>query len=360
MSARVRWASTRSCAGAGGHTRAVREIVIPKIGGPEVLRVREREDPSPGAGEVRIRVRASGVNFADIMARLGLYPDAPPLPCVVGYEVAGVVDAVGEGAAGPAVGERVLALVRFGGYADTVVVPAAQAARIPEGLSFEAAAAVPVNYLTAWLMLVHLGSLRAGDRVLVHAVAGGVGQAALQICRSRGAEVIGTASPGKHARLEALGVSRCVASQGEDVEAAVKAWTGGRGVDIALDANGGASLRQSYRCLAPMGRLFAFGAASLAPATKRRLIPAIRGLLSMPRFGAVELMNDNRGVFGANLGHLWGDAARLRVMLAAILGEIEAGTLAPVVDRSFSFAEAGEAHAYIQARKNFGKVVLTP
>ncbi|MCA9635000.1 MAG: zinc-binding dehydrogenase [Myxococcales bacterium] len=338
----------------------MRAIVIPRAGAPEVLTLRESPDPSPGPGEVRVRVRASGVNFADIMARMGLYPDAPPMPCVVGYEVAGEVDAVGEGVDAATIGARVLALVRFGGYSDVVVLPAEQIVAMPAGLSFEAAAAVPVNYLTAWVMLVHLGAVRAGDTVLVHAAAGGVGQAALQICKSRGARVIGTASAGKHERLRALGVSACIDYHSEDFEARARELTDGRGVDIVLDALGGAALRKSYRCLAPLGRVFAFGASSLAPGQKRQLLPALRGLLSMPRFGAVDLMNDNRGVFGVNMGHLWGEGPRLRAMLEEIVGQIAAGVFTPVVDRAFPFAEAAAAHAYIQAHKNFGKVVLTP
>lgn len=181
----------------------MRQVWIARAGPPEVLEVREAPDPQPGPGQVRIRVAAAGVNFADILARLGLYPDAPELPTVVGYEVAGTVDAVGPDVAAPAPGERVLALTRFGGYSDVVVVGAPQVIPIPSSLSFEQAATLPVNYLTAWIMLVHLGNVGAGQRVLVHSVGGGVGQAALQICRWRGAEVIGTASAAKHERLRA-------------------------------------------------------------------------------------------------------------------------------------------------------------
>jgi len=337
----------------------MREIVIPKGGGPEVLTIREATQPVPGPGEVRVRVRASGVNFADIMARMGLYPDAPPMPCVVGYEVSGEIDALGDGVAGFSVGERVLALTRFGGYSDAVVVPVEQIAAMPETLTFVKAAAIPVNYLTAWLMLVRLGGVRQGDRVLVHAAAGGVGQAALQICLSRGAEVIGTASAGKHERLRSLGVTHCIDYRNDDFEVAVRELTGGQGVDIALDAVGGKSLRKSYRSLKPMGRLMAFGASSLAPSSRRQIIPAIRGFLSMPRFSVLEMMNDNRGVFGVNLGHLWGERAALREMLGEVLAGVVSGDFDPVVDRTFPFTQAAEAHAYIQARKNFGKIVLT-
>ncbi|HEX6751164.1 MAG TPA: medium chain dehydrogenase/reductase family protein [Longimicrobium sp.] len=338
----------------------MRQVWITKRGGPEVLQVREAPDPEPKPGEIRIRVAAAGINFADILARMGLYPDAPPLPAVVGYEVAGTVDAVGEGVTGFEIGDRVGSMTRFGGYSDIACVPALQAIRLPDGLSFEEAAAIPVNYLTAWLMLVTLGNVRAGDRVLVHAVAGGVGQAALQICRWKGAEVIGTASASKHARLKELGVAHCIDYRTQDFLAETKRITGGRGVDIALDAVGGDSFRKSYRALAPLGRLYIFGASALATGKRRSLVSAARGLLAMPAFRPIPLMNANRGVHGVNLGHLWNQAARLREMLGEIVALVADGTFRPVVDRSFPFDRAGEAHEWMQDRKNFGKVLLTP
>ncbi len=338
----------------------MRQVFIARAGDPDVLEVREAPDPQPGAGEVRVRVAAAGINFADILARMGLYPDAPSLPCVVGYEVAGHVDALGPGVAGLHEGDRVAVLTRFGGYSDQVVVAVDQCALLADSVSFETAASVPVNWLTAWLMLIELGNVRAGDTVLVHAAAGGVGQAALQICLWRGATVIGTASPGKHERLRAAGVSECIDYTKDDFEAEVARITSGRGVDIALDAVGGASFRRSYRSLAPLGRLFLFGVSSFAPGQRRNLIAAARGLLAMPRFGPIGLMNDNRGVFGVNLGHLWGEGARLRAMLAEIMALVSDGTFSPVVDRTFPFAEAAAAHRYIQERRNFGKVLLVP
>ncbi len=337
----------------------MRQVWITKAGRPEVLQVREAPDPSPGPGEVRIRVSAAGVNFADIMARLGLYPDAPPMPCVVGYEVSGVVDGVGAGVGGLADGQRVLALTRFGGYSDVVVVPQAQVATIADTTSFEAAAAVPVNYLTAWLMLVKLGNVVAGDTVLVHAVAGGVGQAALQICKWRGATVIGTASPGKHARLKAAGCDHCIDYTSQDFAAEVQRITAGRGVDIALDAVGGESFKKSYASLTDMGRLYVFGVSSMATGTKRSIVSAVKALLAMPSFKPIPLMNDNKSVGGVNMGHLWHRAEALGAMIAEIRDLVDDGTFQPDVDATFPFEEAAAAHAYIQARKNFGKVLLT-
>ncbi len=338
----------------------MRQVWIPKIGGPEVLEGREAPDPEPGPGQVRVRVSAAGVNFADVMARMGLYPDAPPYPCVVGYEVAGTVEKWGAGVSGIAEGQRVLAMTRFGGYSDAVCIPYRQVIPIHDELTFEKAAALPVTYLTAWMMLVHLGNVRKGDLVLVHAAAGGVGHAATDICRWRGAEVIGTASAGKHEMLRQHGVTHCIDYTTQDFEEEVKRITNGRGVDIALDAVGGKSFRKSYRCLAPLGRLYLFGASSMSTGMKRNLFSVLRGVIGMPWFLPIPLMNQNRGVMGVNMGHLWDCGELLRGMTDEIVALVRAGTFDPIVDKVFPFDRAGEAHAYIQARKNFGKVLLTP
>lgn len=338
----------------------MRQIFIPRIGAPEVLELRESPDPQPRPGEVRIRVRFSGINFADVLARMGLYPDAPKLPAVVGYEVSGTVDALGEGVTGFRVGQRVVALTRFGGYSDVVSVPQLQVSPLPEALSYEKAAAIPVTYLTAWLMLIRLGNLQKGERILIHGAAGGVGQAALQLAKWRGAEIFGTASPSKHARLREQGVHHCIDYRNDDFAEAVKRLTSGRGVDLIIDPVGGRSFAKSYSSLAPLGRLFLFGVSSFAPGEKRSLPAAVKGLLSMPRFHPVALMNANRGVFGVNLGHLWDRTAELKGMLEEIVALTAQGTLDPTVDRSFPFTEAAAAHAYVQSRQSFGKVLLAP
>ena len=331
----------------------MRRVWITKTGGPEVLEVREEPDPVPAEGEVRIRVHAAGVNFADVMARVGLYPDAPKPPSVVGYEVAGVIDAP----AGRA-GERVVAMTRFGGYSDVVCVPAAFVFPLPERLSFVQGAAMPVVWLTAWHMLVELGHLRRGHRVLVHAAAGGVGTAAIQICRHFGAEVIGTASPGKHDRLRELGITHAIPYEGFDTK--VLELTGGRGVDLALDAVGGASFKRSFKALAPAGRLMMFGASATTKGTTRNLLTAVGAVARMPVFFPLSLMQSNKGVFGINMGHLWSESELLIGELREIFKGVEAGAFSPIVDLEVPFAEAGRAHQRLQDRGNFGKVVLVP
>lgn len=326
----------------------MRRIWISRTGGPEVLELREEPDPVPLAGEVLIHVKACGVNFADVMARMGLYPDAPKLPAVVGYEVAGVTGA----------GERVLAMTRFGGYADKVCVPAGQLFPVPAKLSFVEAAALPVQWLTAWHMLVELGGVRAGHKVLVHAAAGGVGTAALQICRRAGAEVIGTASPGKHERLRKMGIAHAIDYERFDDQ--VLKLTGGRGVDLALDAVGGESFRRSYRALAPAGRLMMFGASAMVVSRKRSIGTAVKTIAAMRPFWPMQLLQENKGVHGINMGRLWTEVALLGRELGQVLAGVEAGDFVPIVDAQVPFAEARKAHERLQGRQNFGKVVLVP
>jgi NADPH:quinone reductase-like Zn-dependent oxidoreductase len=290
------------------------------------------------------------VNFADLMARRGLYPDAPRLPFVPGYEVAGEVDA-GEPAL---VGRRVLALTRFGGYSEAVVVPAKRAIEIPAKLSFAEAAAIPVNWITAWHMLVELCNVRRGQRVLVHAAAGGVGTAALQICRRVGAEVIGTASASKHARLREMGLSHAIDYRTQDFEVEVKRITGGRGVHIVLDAVGGASIKKGWRCLAATGKLVVFGASSLMLGP----VGMISSVLRMTPFWPLKVMQENKALIGVNIGRLWGEEEMLSSELHAILQGVADGSFRPVVDLEVPLAEARRAHERLEQRQNFGKVVL--
>ena len=340
----------------------MRQVVIPRYGPPEVLEVRESKDPEPRPGEVRVRVGAAGINFADIAARMGLYPDAPPLPMIMGYEAAGRIDALGGGdTRGLSVGDDVIAMTRFGGYSDVVVAPAATVLKRPAGMTVEEGAALPVTYLTAWHAMVVMGNLRKGERVLIHSAGGGVGTAAIQIAKIIGAETFGTASAGKHAELKKLGLDHAIDYTKDDFEPAVRDLTGGKGVHLVLDPVGGKSWRKGYRLLAPTGRLCVFGYSEMSSGrTTRSLLKVLKELATVPKWGPLDLMNRNAGVFGVNMGHLWGETELLMGELTAILGHYEAGRIKPVVDRAFPFAEAAQAHAFIQARKNLGKVLLKP
>ena len=337
----------------------MRQAVIPRYGPPDVFAIREASDPVPGAGDVRVRVRAAGVNYADILSRLGLYPDAPKPPVVVGYEIAGFVDEAGADVTGFAAGDRVVALTRFGGYSDVVVVPAAHAFRVPADLSDAEAAAIPVNYLTAALALYRMAALSPGETVLIHNAGGGVGVAAAQLARLRRATVIGTASALKHAALRSFGIEHIIDYHHADVAEEVRRITRGRGVDVILDPIGGRSFMASYRMLAPLGRLIVFGLSSAVAGEQRNLWRAFRAWMATPKFNPMSLINRNRGVFGLHLGHLWDEQRQLAPLMSMILSEIAAQRLKPVVARTFPLERVADAHRFIQKRLNVGKVVLT-
>jgi NADPH:quinone reductase-like Zn-dependent oxidoreductase len=333
----------------------VRAVVITKHGGPEVLQVQEQPDPGPLApAQVRIDVAAAGINFADVMARMGLYPDAPKPPCVVGYEVAGTVLEVGEGVQELTPGDRVLAATQFGGYASQVAVPAGDVVPLPERLSFEQGAAIPVNYATAWAALVGYGNVQPGERVLVHSAGGGVGIAATQIARRAGAEVWGTASPSKHARIRELGVEHPLDYTSPGWERGLPPF------DVILDAIAGESFRRSYRQLRAGGRLVAFGASSLVTGQRRNVLTAARTVVRMPRFNLIKQMSESKSVIGLNMLSLWKDRGTLQPWIEPLKELLADGTVEPVVAGAFPFERAGEAQTMIVERRNLGKVVLTP
>lgn len=339
---------------------AVRALVITEHGPPEVLRIEERPEPHPGPGQVRVRVRAAGVNFADLLARVGLYGDAPKPPCVVGYEVAGEVDGLGEGVTGMAVGDRVVGGCRFGGYAELVVAGADDLVPLPEGWSFAEGAALPVNYATAYAALVRYGSLREGERVLIQAAAGGVGIAATQLAKLHGAEVYGTASPNKHDAIRSFGVDHPIDYRTHDVVDEVRRVSGEREpVDLALDAIGGRSFRQSYSLLRPGGRLVCFGASEIQAGERRSPLRALRVAAQMPRFHPIRLMAQSKAVIGLNLLTLWDAKGTLDEWVDPLRGWLDEGALRPVVAAEFPLAEGAEAHRYMHSRANVGKVVLT-
>ncbi|HEY1349745.1 MAG TPA: medium chain dehydrogenase/reductase family protein [Ktedonobacteraceae bacterium] len=338
----------------------MRQVWITRAGPPQVLQEREAPDPSPRAGEVRIRVEASGINFADLLARMGLYPDAPALPCVVGYEVAGTIDALGEDVSAFHVGQQVLALTHFGGYTDVLCVPAVTVFARPEQMSAQVGAGMLVNYIAAYQLLVVMGSLRQGDRVLIQSAAGGVGLAALDICRVYGAQTIGLASAAKHAFLRSRGMDHTLDARSTNIVGDVRGITSGEGVELVLNSQGGSSWRQSYELLAPTGRLLAFGVSSLASGQRRSLPSLLRLVLTMPRFTPLQLMDGNKGVLGVNVGHLWDKPQLIRGWVEHLLTWYAEGKLAPHIDRAFSLDQAPAAHQYLHDRKAVGKVLLEP
>lgn len=338
----------------------MRKLVTTANGGVAVLKVQESPDPTPARGGVVVQVKAAGLNFADILARQGLYPDAPKKPCVMGYEVSGVVEAVGEDADRELLGKAVVALTRFEGQAEKVAVAANQLFAKPDSLSFEEAAAIPVNYLTAYALLLVMGSLKEGESVLIHNAGGGVGLAALDIARHIGATTYGTASPGKHEFLRERGLDHPIDYRNQDWLPVLKQLTNDRGVELVIDPIGGSHWKKSYAALRHTGRLGMFGVSTASANGLRGKLKMIKAAAQMPRFHPIGLLNKNRGVFGLNLGHLWHEPEKVATWMKAILDGVTEGWVRPHVDKAFPFAQAGAAHSYMEERKNTGKVILVP
>jgi NADPH:quinone reductase len=327
----------------------MRAIVIAKPGGPEVLELREVPAPEPSRGEVRVRVRATAVNRADLLQRLGMYPAPPGSPAdIPGLEIAGEVDAVGHDVTELGLGDRVFGVVGGGGYAEHLTVHARTLARMPDGMSFTDAAAVPEAFVTAWDAMVEQAALTAGEIVLVHAVGSGVGTAALQIAKAIGARTVGTArTADKLERARPLGLDEGIVVENAMFADEVRRRCqrrGGSGIDVVVELVGGAYVAEDLACLAPKGRI------------------VVVGMMAGAR---VDL---DLGVLMHRRAEVRGTVLRARPLEEKILAAralarhlvplFASGALRPIVDRVLSLAQAAEAHRAMQSNDTFGKVVL--
>ena len=336
----------------------MRTILINKTGDPKVMDLVQVPQPVPGSGEVVIQVKSSGINFADILARKGLYPDAPKLPLTPGYEVAGVISDAGPEVSESLIGKNVIAFTRFGGYADYVNVPLKQVFEMPGNLDFENAVSLPVAYATAYLLLIVMGSLQPEETVLVQNAGSSVGLAALDIARHTGARVIGTASSHKHDQLLKMGFEALIDYRQKDWEQEVKNYTNGSGIDLIIDPIGGRNWLKSYRALAPTGRLGMYGISSVCQKRFGCTLSLLATVLQMPIFHPLSFLEKNKGVFGVNMAHLWDLPEKIRTWMDIILQGVKSGWVKPHVDHAFGLDEAAAAHAYIESRQSVGKVVL--
>jgi NADPH:quinone reductase-like Zn-dependent oxidoreductase len=338
----------------------MRAAVLPRTGDPDVFEIQDRPEPSLGPGRVRVRVKAAGVNFADLMARQGLYPDAPDLPSILGYEMAGEVEALGEGAEKFSVGDRVAGWCRFGGYAELVSVREHDLIELPEDWSFEEGAAFPVVYGTAYASLVAFGNLRARERLLIQAAAGGVGIAATQIGKLLGAEIYGTASPSKHDRIREFGVQHPIDYRHKDFADEVRRISGEESpLDLIVDGIGAKSWKDGYGLLRPGGRLVMIGASSFVSGEKRNLPRAAMNLAKVPRFNPIKMSSESRAVIGLNMLRLWDARGTLDEFIEPLSQWLDQGLLRPVVSEAFPLERVADAHRFMGERKNVGKVVLT-
>ena len=338
----------------------IESIEIYKFGGPDVMRKIEVPSPPLKLDGVRIQVTASGVNFADLMMRMGLYPEAPTPPFVPGYEISGRVIEVGAAVKTIRPGDRVLGGSRFGGYTTEIILPEYQVRKIPERLTEIEAAAIPVNFLTAWIALHEMARIRKGDRVLVQSAAGGVGVAAVQMAAQVGAKVVGlVGSASKIETVKSLGASEVVLKNEWDELSDEEAG----GFQVILDSTGGESLKRSMRRLSASGRVVTFGASSSVSGQKRSIPRLISLLMNTSVLTPFKLMMENKGIFGLNLLQILkepvtGEYNPIYSAFDEIMERFDDGSFRVIVGKTFPLAQAAAAHAHLQSRANIGKVLL--
>jgi NADPH:quinone reductase-like Zn-dependent oxidoreductase len=336
----------------------MRAVYLRRHGPPESLRVEEAPEPRPGPGEALIQVQAAGVNFTDVLSRQGLNPEASPLPFILGHETSGDVIAVGEGVERLRVGQRVLAYHLAGGYAERVAVPAEQVIAIPDALAYQCAVTLPLNYGTAYVALYRTGPVEPGMRIFIHAAAGGVGMAAVDLSRRAGLEMTGTAGTHfKRARLISEGVKHVVQSRHLHIARLARRIYegGGRAYDIVLDSVGGPSIRDGLKALRPGGRVVSLGVSGLSG---RGVLGALSYLLRAPRFTFIDLLRPSLGLHGVNLRELIRSQALMRRVLEELVSLADLGEITPQPGRVMALAEAADAHRLLQSRANVGKIVL--
>ena len=336
----------------------MKEVIITRYGPPEVLQVRERQTPTPKKGEVLLRNYFTGINFSEIMARMRLYPGAPKPPTTLGAEGCGEIESVGEGITKFQIGDRVMVFSRYASYATHICTSEDMVMPLPDKFSFEEGAAFPVIYITAYMMMFDLGNFRKGETILIHGAGGGVGTAAIQLAQTIDGNIIGTASEWKHKKLNKMGVNQCIDYSTEDVYQKIMEYTNNRGVDLIIDPVGSKNWKTSYKCLAPLGKLVVFGDQNFVKGKSFNFLASMKEFFSMPKFRPMDLMSRNKSVMGYHLGRLADAEDKIQRAVINLQSLARDGKIKPVIDKIFPFMKADKAHAYIQDRKNFGKVLL--
>lgn len=337
----------------------MRAAVVTKFGPPEVLKIKDIPDPIPGNEEILIRVKTIGLNFADVMARLGVYPSIPNPPFIPGIEVAGIVERIGKGVRGFRKGDRVMAFTQLGGYAELAKTPARNARKIPQGISLDHAASLMVTGLTAFHGLSTLANVRKGERVLIHAGAGGVGTIAIQMARHLGLEVFATASSAQKLEImKKLGANHVINYAQTDFVEVIREITKGDGVDVIFDSVGGSVMRRSMKVLAPMGRYVLFGFASVAGKRSINRLKALREIVSTPLVYPPSMVTKNIGILGFNLYFLSHKVEYMKGAVEQVLKWYQAKKIVPVIGSTFEFDRIADAQAHLQSRESQGKIVV--
>jgi len=336
----------------------MKSVILTKYGAPEVLKVKELKDPQPLDNQVRIKVHYAGINFAEIMARMKLYPGGPKPGSVLGGEVSGVIDEIGKDVKGLSIGDKVMGLTLSGSYSSQACIDADSIIPLPDNFKLDEAAAFPVTYITAYMMMFDLGNLQEGDTFLIHGAGGGVGTAAIQLAKTKNIKIIGTSSSWKHDKLMKLGVDKCIDYNTDNTEKEIMDFTNGKGVDLVIDPISAKNWKSSYRVLAKMGKLIIYGDQNLVKGDKLKPLVAMKEIFSMPKYRPMDLMANNKAVMGYHLGRFKGHEWKVKRSINNLIKLINDHDLHPIIDSKFSFEDAPKAHRHIQNRKNFGKVLL--
>jgi NADPH:quinone reductase-like Zn-dependent oxidoreductase len=335
-------------------------IVITAHGGPEVLKPIEEDIPEPGPGEVRVKILATGVAFADVLMRYGLYPNTPPVPFSPGYDIVGTIDQVGAGVAGPALGETVAALTMFGGYSQFINLRASELTRVPAGLDPAEAVSLVLNYVTAWQMIHRIAGLQRGQSVLIHGAGGGVGTAALQLGKLAGLDMYATASRAKHDVVTALG-GNPIDYKNEDFVSRILQMTDGQGVDAVLDPVGGRNWWRSYKLLRmnrgkPAGKLIGYG---ISAAIVNGKPSKLTGAASFALLGLLNFLPDGKSARWYNISSEKKRHPELfREDLAHLFQLLLEKKIHPLVSERLPLREAPRAHDLIEHARVPGKIVL--
>ncbi|XP_017349981.1 synaptic vesicle membrane protein VAT-1 homolog [Ictalurus punctatus] len=339
-------------------TFSYRALVLTGYGGYDKVKLQVKKGkPALKSGEVMVRVKACGLNFADLMARQGLYDRLPSPPVTPGMECSGIIEAVGEDVTDRKVGDKVLVLNRSGLWQEVVVVPTLHTFPMPEGMSFEEAAALPVNYVTAYMMLFDFGHLRPNQSVLIHMAAGGVGIAATQLSKTvKEVTIFGTASASKHEVISEGGVTHPIDYRTRDYVEEVRKINP-KGVDIVLDPLGGSDTQKGYNLLKPMGKLISYGAANMLSGQKKNLFAVAKTWYQQFTVHTLSLCQNNRAICGFHLGYL--DSELVVDVMNSLLELYQQGKIKPRIDSTYHFEQVGDAMRRMQERGNIGKIILT-
>ncbi len=340
----------------------MKAIVLVKKGKPEeAFEIQEREKPVPGKNQVLLKVEGFGLNYAEIFARWGMYKDAPPMPSILGYDVVGRIAGLGESTTGLQIGQRVVAFTHFGGYAEYAIADDIALAPISDEMPTGAAVALVTQYCTAHYCIEELAPLYEGSHVLIHAAAGGVGIAMVQLAKRKGAVIYGTASPQKLELLKELGVDYPIDYKNQDFKSVIQniqRQNGHKGLDVIYDSIGGKSVKKGYQLLGIGGRIVCFGGAVLTQ-SHGRILQLLRTVLGFGFYSPIGMMRNSKAMIGVNMLHTVENKPQLfQNYLYHLIELYNNKEITPIVGAEFHASQIAEAHRFFESRQSIGKIVL--